>query len=173
MMDGDREHSKGKRRLMSHDEILEVQRSVLAFVFGSFLIFGAPAVASAQIPFEPLRHGKNSFPVRNAKAELVQSPEQLANLWQEMGRRDIPPIVDFKKHAVVAYFAGWKPDTGYDAVIEGVKIRGGEMVVEILETTTGNCIAGQTAVAPYDVVLTIPWNQSVAPTVRTIARVCN
>jgi hypothetical protein len=64
------------------------------------------------------------------------------------------PAVDFSRDVVVAVSAGQRPTGGHEIAIERVINNGGELTVEVVETTPGpNCMTTASLTQPVDVVV--------------------
>lgn len=131
----------------------------------------APSTASAGVPFQVLETTTSARPL-TAKVEVAQSPEELLAIWREFGREDQPPSVDFRRHSVIANFSGFRLVGGYCDAIEKVEIRGGEMILSIVESTPSSNGGGQAGISPGVAIITILWKRPVVPVVRLLVQSC-
>jgi hypothetical protein len=84
---------------------------------------------------------------------LIRDANTWAAFWSELGEGD-RPAVDFTRDIVVAAATGQRPTGGYEIAINGVSQQGGELTVEVLETTPGpNCMTSAGLTQPVDVVV--------------------
>lgn len=144
----------------------------LAWAFFAIVLIGLPSLAASATwgrikdqyrwpawagspPFEELFRYPSSRRW-NAGVEIIRSAEEFQSLWNDLGRRDQPPLVNFQERMVVVYFLGGRPMSGYSVRIEGIEIRNGLMHVRALETAPGiGCGGGLVATAPWTAITTV------------------
>jgi hypothetical protein len=134
-----------------------------AIVLGTMLsLVAIPKRAAADIPFEVIETTQGSFAQPTARTEVVRSSTEFQNLWREMGRRDMPPEVDFNRQMVIAYYLGGRSRSGYRLTVDLVTVRGGTMRLQVRESTPGrSCFTGPVATAPSIVITTVRWPRDV------------
>ncbi len=91
--------------------------------------------------------------ISEARRLVIRDANAWANFWSELGVGD-RPAVDFSRDVIVAVAAGQRPTGGHEIVVERVINNGGELTVEIVETTPGpNCMTTASLTQPVDVVV--------------------
>jgi hypothetical protein len=130
----------------------------------------APVTDPAPAPPEPVAQGyapygtTNSADIRRigqwtrtgiaeARRLVIRDANAWADFWSELGMGG-RPAVDFSRDVVVAVAAGQRPTGGYEIAVERVTNNGGELTVEVVETTPGpNCMTTASLTQPVDVVV--------------------
>ncbi len=130
------------------------------------LWFGA-SCAAAGPPFEHLTPGTQASGFDRLLWQptvlLATSPGEFESILRRAGRRLPPPLVDFRNHSVLVYFAGMKDSGGFRALADGVHIERGTMVLEVVDQQPGpGCLTPQTATFPMAIVVTTPWRGPVS-----------
>jgi len=140
--------------------ILEVMRTVLVFVglvllavvAGVFMTSsdrGGPAAVT--VPFTALAEGSRSE-VTSRVNYLIDTQEELAELWKLIEEPPPVPTVDFSTKVVVAVFAGEVPTAGYDIAVAEVEDADKRMVKIELTRPDEGCVLAQSMTAPYQVI---------------------
>lgn len=114
--------------------------------------------ASAQVPFETIANPSEWYRPAGT-IEVIRSSGAFGELWRQLHTRGTPPLVDFRKRMVVAYFSGPHPDKGNFVDVEEVSIRAGSMVLRI--AAKDHCGGGQMPTAKAVVISTVKWPGSV------------
>jgi hypothetical protein len=136
---------------------------------------GCPPGAEAQVPFEVIAASSLGAPRSpwTPTLEIIRSEAEFRALYRSLGRTLDPPEVNFRNHAVVAYFLGMRGSTGYRLVAERVVFRSGTMTGHLTESPPGpGCGVGFSATFPDIMIATIPWKGPVEVEVRPEARSC-
>jgi hypothetical protein len=91
--------------------------------------------------------------IGEARRLVIRNANAWAEFWSELGVGE-RPSVDFSRDIVVAVAAGQRQTGGYEIAVERVVDNGGELTVEVVETTPGpNCITAASLTQPVDVVV--------------------
>lgn len=91
--------------------------------------------------------------IGEARRLVIRDANAWADFWSELGVGD-RPAVDFSRDVVVAVAAGQRPTGGHEIAVERVINSGGELTVEVVETTPGpNCMTTASLTQPVDVVV--------------------
>jgi hypothetical protein len=91
--------------------------------------------------------------ISEARRLVIRDANAWADFWSELGVGD-RPAVDFSRDVVVAVSAGQRPTGSHEIAIERVINNGGELTVEVVETTPGpNCMTTASLTQPVDVVV--------------------
>jgi hypothetical protein len=91
--------------------------------------------------------------IAEARRLVIRDANAWADFWSELGVGD-RPAVDFSKDVVVAVAAGQRPTGGHEIAVERVTNNGGELTIEVIETTPGpNCMTTASLTQPVDVVV--------------------
>jgi hypothetical protein len=91
--------------------------------------------------------------ISEARRLVIRDANAWADFWSELGVGD-RPAVDFSRDVVVAVAAGQRPTGGHEIAVERVINNGGELAVEVVETTPGpNCMTTASLTQPVDVVV--------------------
>lgn len=110
---------------------------------------GGPAAAT--VPFTALAEGSRSE-VTSRVNYLVETPEELARLWDLLQEAPPVPTVDFNTKVVAAVFAGEVPTAGYDIAVTEVEDTDSRVVkIELVKPDEG-CVLAQSLTAPYQVI---------------------
>ena len=149
-----------------------VRRSVRMLRILILLAFTAALVPTADaVPFDVIAAspGLGALQPQQATLRVLHSSEELEDLWRSLGRNLAPPTVEFRRHRLIAYFAGLRPTTGYRLSVESVDIRGGTMLLGLMETTPGTCcVTTGTSTSPDVWLTTLPWRGPVDVLVRRV-----
>jgi hypothetical protein len=91
--------------------------------------------------------------VRGARRLVIRDPDTWSQFWGELGA-GVRPKVDFGRDLVIAVASGERSSGGHDIVVQKVARSGGELRIEVLETSPGkDCIATAALTQPVDVVM--------------------
>jgi protease stability complex PrcB-like protein len=91
--------------------------------------------------------------VGESRRVVIRDANSWAEFWSELGTGDRPEV-DFTQAVVVAVAAGQRPGGGYEIAVSRVSQAGGELNVEVLETSPGpNCLTSSALTQPVDVVV--------------------
>jgi len=91
--------------------------------------------------------------ISESRRLVIRDANAWAGFWAELGVGE-RPSVDFTKDLVLAVASGQHPTGGYGIEIQRVTQNGGELSVEVKETSPGpNCVTTSALTQPVDVVL--------------------
>ncbi len=91
--------------------------------------------------------------IRGSRRLVIRDPATWAQFWSELGA-GIRPEVDFGRDLVVAVASGERASGGHDIEVRSVRRAGGELRIEVLETSPGaRCLASAALSQPVDVVV--------------------
>lgn len=76
--------------------------------------------------------------IRTAQRHVLTDAAQFEKLWKEsLGPSAKPPVIDFSKSMVVAYFMGEQRSGGYAVQIAKAETRDGKLVIVVHEQSPG------------------------------------
>ncbi len=91
--------------------------------------------------------------VRGARRLVIRDPDTWSQFWGELGA-GVRPKVDFGRDLVIAVASGERSSGGHDILVEHVARTGGELRIEVLETSPGpTCTTTAALTQPVDVVM--------------------
>jgi hypothetical protein len=91
--------------------------------------------------------------ISEARRLIIRDANAWAQLWSELAAGERPDV-DFTQNIVVAVAAGQRASGGHEIAISRVTNNGGQLTIEVLETTPGpNCVTAGGATQPVDVVV--------------------
>jgi hypothetical protein len=124
-----------------------------SFSLAFLALLGAANPAASQVPFEVIAKATGGDPAGTIL--VIRSTAELDELWHRMVERNPPPVVDFRRHMVVAYFLGTHSDLGISVDVDNVAIQGGEMTLGI--RVVDFCGGGQFPVDRVVLISTVRW----------------
>jgi hypothetical protein len=94
-----------------------------------------------------------SSSIRGARRLVIRDPATWSQFWSELGA-GVRPEVDFSRDLVIAVASGERVSGGYDIQVWSVGRAGGELRIEVLETSPGaGCLTTAALTQPVDVVV--------------------
>jgi len=91
--------------------------------------------------------------ITGSRRLVIRDQATWAHFWSEMGA-GVRPEVDFASDLVIAVAAGERNTGGHDIEVRNVSLSGGELRIEVLETTpSSGCVTTQAKTQPVDVVM--------------------
>lgn len=109
-----------------------------------------------RISFETVKQARYCG-IQQEQRMLVQSAEDWASLWKEIGSNQMPapvlPEVDFSTQVLVTCFMGSRNTGGYVLEIQEVQTKGNTAYVSVKHTKPGpNCFVTEALTQPYHIV---------------------
>ena len=153
------EPPRGYTRAMRRDFIGIIVATVIAIGIGVYLFYSGeypPSSVMNQpsaviVPFTALAEGSRSK-VESRVNYLIETQEELVELWKFLEEPPPVPKVDFTKKVVAAVFAGKVPTSGYDIAVIEVQDADKRIVKIELIKPDESCILAQSLTAPYQVI---------------------
>ena len=145
---------------MRRDFIGIVTVAIIAIAIGVYMFYSGQDVSSTFpnnqpsaviVPFIALAEGSRSK-VELRVNYLIDTQEELAELWKFLEEPPPVPKVDFTKKVVAAVFAGEAPTSGYDINVVEVQDADKRVVKIELVKPDESCILAQSLTAPYQVI---------------------
>jgi PrcB C-terminal len=91
--------------------------------------------------------------ITGSRRLVIRDQATWAHFWSEMGA-GVRPEVNFASDLVIAVAAGERNTGGHDIEVRNVSRAGGELRIEVLETTpSSGCVTTQAKTQPVDVVM--------------------
>ena len=91
--------------------------------------------------------------IRGSRRLVIRDPETWSRFWSELGA-GVQPQVDFGRNLVIAVASGERSSGGHDIAVQKVSRSGGELRIEVLETSPGpECVTTAALSQPVDVVM--------------------
>src|SRR3989344_5811976 len=152
--------SRGYTRAMRRDFIGIIIVAAIAIAIGVYMFYSGQDVSSTFpnnqqsaviVPFTALAEGPRSK-VESRVNYLIDTQEELAELWKFLEEPPPVPTVDFKTKVVAAVFAGEVPTSGYDIAVIEVQDADKRVVKIELIKPDESCILAQSLTAPYQVI---------------------
>ena len=136
--------------------LVAIAVGVAVFISGGSDSFSSTSLADSQqsaviVPFITLAEGPQSKIVSRG-SYLIDTQEELAELWKLIEEPPPVPTVDFSTKVVVAVFAGEVPTAGYDIAVAEVEDADKRMVKIELTRPDEGCVLAQSMTAPYQVI---------------------
>jgi hypothetical protein len=95
--------------------------------------------APRDVPFEVVARGQQAVGVTEPSYRLLRTPAELATAWNQMhgAALQAPPLpgADLARETILAVFLGQKPTGGYGAEVRGVTVEGGELFIDLVQTS--------------------------------------
>ncbi len=112
------------------------------------------------VPFEVVASGSQAAGVEGAEYRMLTTREALTRAWNQAYGTSltVPPLpsVDLERETLVAIFLGTQPTGGYGLEVETVTVEGGDLYVDVVETSpAADAIATQALTNPW-VLLRVP-----------------
>ena len=154
------EPSRGYTGAMRRDFIGIIVVAVIAIAIGVYMFYSGQDVSSTFpnnqqsaviVSFEALAEGSRSK-VESRVNYLIETQEELVELWKFLEEPPPVPKVDFTKKVVAAVFAGKAPTSGYDINVVEVQDADKRVVKIELIKPDESCILAQSLTAPYQVI---------------------
>jgi hypothetical protein len=91
--------------------------------------------------------------IKGSRRLVIRDSATWSQFWSELGA-GVQPQVDFSRDLVIAVASGEQSSGGYDIRIQRVSREGGELRIEVLETSAGpECMTTAALTQPVDVVM--------------------
>jgi hypothetical protein len=91
--------------------------------------------------------------VRGSRRLVIRDSATWSQFWAELGA-GVRPKVDFGRDLVIAVASGERSTGGHDILVQRVGRSGGELRIEVLETSPGtDCMTTAALTQPVDVVV--------------------
>ena len=92
--------------------------------------------------------------IMNGVREVIRDSAGWSKWWSRLGASSpAPPAVDFKSQMLVLVAMGSRASTGYDIIVDSVRIRDSRLLIFVRSTEpAGDCAVGAMATQPVDVV---------------------
>ena len=91
--------------------------------------------------------------VKGSRRLVIRDPKTLAAFWSELGA-GVRPEVNFSRDLVIAVASGEHSSGGHQIVVQQVTRDGGELRIEVVDTSPGpDCMTTSALTQPVDVVL--------------------
>ena len=91
--------------------------------------------------------------IRGSRRLVIRDQGTWSQFWSELGA-GVRPEVDFSQDLVIAVASGERTSGGHDIQVQSVTRAGGELRIEVLETSPGaGCITTTALTQPVDVVV--------------------
>lgn len=154
------EPPRGYTEAMRRDFIGIIVVAVIAVAIGVYMFYTGQGASldftnnqqsAVIVSFEALAEGPRSK-VESRVNYLIETQEELVELWEFLEEPPPVPAVDFNKKVVVAVFAGEVPTTGYDIAVVEVQDADKRVVKIELIKPDESCILAQSVTSPYHVI---------------------
>jgi len=123
----------------SIDGVAEARATAVHVTAGVPTDVGAFRPAPREVPFEIVARGQQATGVDRAAFQLLRTSEELATAWGRAYGASLqpPPIpgADLERETLLAIFLGSKPTGGYGADVRGVTLEGGDLFVDLVESS--------------------------------------
>jgi hypothetical protein len=91
--------------------------------------------------------------IRGARRLVIRDADTWSRFWSELGA-GVKPQVDLGRNLVIAVASGERSSGGHDIAVQRVSRLGGELRIEVLETSPGpGCVTTSALAQPVDVVM--------------------
>jgi hypothetical protein len=91
--------------------------------------------------------------IRGSRRLVIRDPETWSRFWSELGA-GVQPQVDLGRNLVIAVASGERSTGGHDIAVQKVSRSGGQLRIEVLETSPGpGCVTTSALSQPVDVVM--------------------
>jgi hypothetical protein len=91
--------------------------------------------------------------IKGTRRLVIRDPATWSRFWAELGA-GVRPQVDFGRDLVIAVASGERSSGGHDIAVQRVAREGGQLRIEVLETTPGpGCMSTSALTQPVDVVV--------------------
>ena len=114
----------------------------------------APSAPETPSDVEIRRIGRwVSSGIKGSRRLVIRDSDTWSRFWSELGA-GVQPQVDFGRDLVIAIASGERSSGGHDIAVQRVTRTGGELRIEVLETSPGpNCMATAALTQPVDVIV--------------------
>ncbi|HUQ15438.1 MAG TPA: protease complex subunit PrcB family protein [Gemmatimonadales bacterium] len=111
-----------------------------------------PATAASDVEIQRIGRWISSG-IRGSRRLVIRDPETWSRFWSELGA-GVRPQVDLSRNLVIAVASGERSSGGHDIAVQKVSRSGGELRIEVLETSPGpECVTTSALSQPVDVVM--------------------
>jgi len=91
--------------------------------------------------------------IRGSRRLVIRDPDTWSRFWSELGA-GVRPQVDLGRNLVIAVASGERSSGGHDIAVQKVSRSGGDLRIEVLETSPGpGCMTTSALSQPVDVVM--------------------
>ncbi|MBA3318166.1 MAG: protease complex subunit PrcB family protein [Gemmatimonadales bacterium] len=91
--------------------------------------------------------------IKGSRRLVIRDQNTWSHFWSELGA-GVQPTVDFGRDLVIAVASGERSSGGHDIAVQRVSRSGGELRIEVLETSPGaGCMSTTAMTQPVDVVV--------------------
>ena len=112
----------------------------------------APDAAASQVEIQRIGRWISSG-IRGSRRLVIRDPDTWSRFWSELGA-GVRPQVDLGRNLVIAVASGERSSGGHDIAVQKVSRSGGELRIEVLETSPGpECVTTSALSQPVDVVM--------------------
>lgn len=107
--------------------------------------------ATVVIPFTEITHGSKST-VTTRVNYILDSEDQLHELWKMVDATGAPPVIDFKTYSVIAVFAGEQTPSGSAIAVSKIEDSITRTVSVIIATPGENCAQKHSKTTNYEII---------------------
>jgi len=141
----------------SVDGVAEQRATAIHVTAGVPTDVGAFRPAPREVPFEVVARGQQAAGVTAPSYQLLRSADELAAAWNRAYGAALqpPPLpgADLERETLLAVFLGPKPTGGFGAEVRGVTLEGGDLFVDLVETSPGpGAMVTQALTSPWLIV---------------------
>ena len=112
----------------------------------------APAGQSSDLEIRRIGRWVSSG-IKGNRRLVIRDSNTWASFWSELGA-GVRPKVDFSRDLVIAVASGERTSGGHDLAVDRVSLEGGDLRIEVVETSPGpNCMTTAAMTQPVDVVM--------------------
>jgi hypothetical protein len=91
--------------------------------------------------------------IRGSRRLVIRDPDTWSRFWSELGA-GVRPEVDWGRNLIIAVASGERSSGGHDIAVQKVSRSGGELRIEVVETSPGSkCVTTSALSQPVDVVM--------------------
>lgn len=152
---------------------------IIAIAAGGWMfVHGSPFASTdvsvaGPVEFSVLADGTNASLIEGPVNYRITQKEELAALWEMLGRTDLAPAVNFEKSEVLAVFDGERATGGYSVAIESITNTEDTRTVLIQHTVPGEgCMTMQSLTYPYTLIEVPKTTLSLTHTRETVEMSC-
>jgi hypothetical protein len=111
-----------------------------------------PDTVSADIEIRQIGRWVGSG-IKGSRRLVIRDAATWSRFWSELGA-GVQPKVDFGRDLVIAVASGERSSGGHDIAVQRVSRSGGELRIEVLETSPGStCLTTSALAQPVDVIM--------------------
>lgn len=107
--------------------------------------------AAVAIPFAEITHGSKSNVTRRVNY-ILDSEDQLHELWEMVDATGAPPVIDFKTYSVIAVFAGEQTPSGSAIAVSKIEDSITRTVSVIIAMPGENCTQKHSKTTNYEII---------------------